>query len=350
MITENPIIKNKQGTIAYLAFWIVFGTLHTSLLLNYTPLSAGKAIVDSVIYNGLFAILGLGIWFPVMHTSNHKSDLVSLLIHHISAALIIQFIWLSLGLGITILIYGEPEYYKDYIVEPMPWRLGMGTLYYFVIAMIYHMAINNIKLRKKSVAEMKLKKLVKETELNMLKWQLNPHFLFNSLNSISSLTITHPEKAHEMIILLSDFLRYSLAHNKDEKTSLKSEIENIKSYLEIEQVRFGEKLICNFEYNSDIDDLLIPNLILQPLYENAIKYGVQDSIEEAEIKTIISCEENSLIITISNSCNDSVYVKKGSGVGLKNIEERLALIYGNRAHFSRLREGDKYIVKLKIPQ
>jgi hypothetical protein len=350
LITENPIFKNKQSIIIYLAFWMVFGTLHVSLLLNYTPLSVGKAVMDSVVYNGLFAILGLGIWFPVIHTTNHKSDFVSLLIHHISAALIIQFIWLAIGLGITILIYGEPEYYRDYLVEPMPWRLGMGTLYYFVIAMIYHMAINNSKLQERSMAEVKLKKLVKETELNMLKWQLNPHFLFNSLNSISSLTITHPEKAHEMIILLSDFLRYSLAHNKDEKTSLKSEIENIKSYLEIEQVRFGDKLICNFEYNSDIENMLIPNLILQPLYENAIKYGVQDSIEATAINTTIDKEENSLVITITNSCNDTVYVKKGSGVGLRNIEERLALIYGNRAHFSRQKQDDNFIVKLKIPQ
>ena len=153
----------------------------------------------------------------------------------------------------------------------------------------------------RSVQESKLKEKIKEAELQTLKSQINPHFLFNGLNSISSLTLSDPERAHDMIIKLSGFLRYSLAHDPNKLIPLKSEIENMESYVAVEKTRFGDKLIFEKEVCKGCDNKNVPFLILQPLIENAIKHGVYESTKPVVIK--LFCKETTddkLLIAVSN--------------------------------------------------
>jgi LytS/YehU family sensor histidine kinase len=192
--------------------------------------------------------------------------------------------------------------------------------------------------------------LVKEAELHALKSQINPHFLFNSLNSISSLTMTNPARAQEMVINLSQLMRYSLKHDQSEKVSFKQEIENNKLYLKIEKVRFGSKLEPVFEIDENCLKAEIPNMILQPIYENAIKYGVYEATEPVEIKTVARCSDELLQITISNPYDANAKSKKGEGIGLRNIRDRLQIIYGN-PYLLKLEDNKKeFTVTLTIPQ
>ena len=166
-------------------------------------------------------------------------------------------------------------------------------------------------LQDKLKIESELQSLVKEAELNALKSQINPHFLFNSLNSISSLTITNPDKAQEMVIKLSDFLRYSLSHDKNEKASLQQEFENLQRYLDIEKIRFGKRLNFIEKIPEKCINFEIPNMILQPLIENSIKHGVYNSTEEVFVE--LSCKElnDYVIIEITNDYDSDAIKKVG---------------------------------------
>jgi LytS/YehU family sensor histidine kinase len=197
--------------------------------------------------------------------------------------------------------------------------------------------------------EARLNELLKESELNMLRSQINPHFLFNSLNSISSLTISNPEKAREMLIKLSDFLRYSVSTNATGFTSLEKEMTNIQRYLEIEKVRFGDKLEFEFKLESNCKHHQIPAMLLQPLFENAIKHGVYESTEQVKIEMDCRFENGCLDIILVNDFEPGVRARKGAGVGLKNIRERLKLLYKSDTLLKTSVTGNKYAVILCLP-
>jgi two-component system, LytTR family, sensor kinase len=205
-------------------------------------------------------------------------------------------------------------------------------------------------LQQKMQVESELNNLVREAELNVLKSQINPHFLFNSLNSISSLTMTNPEKAQEMVIKLSDFLRYSLSHDRKETTTLRRELENTERYLDIEKVRFGHRLKYQLNINKDCLDASIPNMILQPLFENAIKHGVHNSTEEVLIELRCEPDENFYILRLINDFDPEATRPKGEGIGLKNIRQRMQLLY-KRDDLLQINMGKiEFEAVLKIPK
>jgi len=176
-------------------------------------------------------------------------------------------------------------------------------------------------------------------------------FLFNSLNSISSLTITNPEKAHEMIIKLSGFLRYSLAHDPNNLIPLRQEIENMESYIAVEKIRFGDKLIFENNISEQCQGHKVPFLILQPLIENAIKHGVYESMEP--ITVAVSCQkldENKIEIIIENGFDPNTIPRKGTGTGIKNIKDRLKIIYQLSDLLSFEKGEDNFKVSLIIPE
>ena len=183
----------------------------------------------------------------------------------------------------------------------------------------------------------------------MLRSQINPHFLFNSLNSISSLTVTDPSKAREMVIKLSDFMRYALSRKEDRSVSLRKELDNIRLYLEIEKIRFGDKLVMEEKIDPACLDTEIPNMILQPIFENAIKHGVYESIDRVELKLECICNSDITRILITNEFDPESLPAGGTGTGLKNIRRRLELYYGGGAVLNTKKEEGVFMAELLIP-
>jgi LytS/YehU family sensor histidine kinase len=225
-----------------------------------------------------------------------------------------------------------------------------GLFYYSIFALIYYIIIYYNDLQDRASHEARLNEMIRTAELDLLKSQINPHFLFNSLNSISSLTITSPEKAQSMIIKLSDFLRYSITPSNSAFSTLKMELENINHYLDIEQVRFENKLIYENQIEEDCFDKKLPAMILQPLYENAVKHGVYESTEPIKILTVCKMEGNSLTIKITNNIDATARNRKGAGIGLKNIKDRLNLIYGSGQFLKTQKTENIFIAEIIIPQ
>jgi two-component system LytT family sensor kinase len=193
-------------------------------------------------------------------------------------------------------------------------------------------------------------KLTREAELNSLREKLHPHFLFNSLNSISALTISKPEQARKMVHQLSDFLRGTLRKD-DQLSTLKEELEHLQLYLEIEKVRFGNRLITEIEVDECLFGKQIPPMLLQPIVENAIKFGLYDTLEAVKISIVTSFEIPYLNITVSNPFDaETAHPNKGTGFGLSSITRRLNLIYNRSDLLSTKSQNHQFITTLKIPQ
>ncbi len=226
----------------------------------------------------------------------------------------------------------------------------LGALVYLVLVLVYYLASSAQKLQERARQEEQLKNLVRDTELNMLKSQINPHFLFNSLNSISSLTMSSPDEARDMIIRLSDFLRYSLKHRENEYVPLKEEIGRMKDYLAIEQIRFGDKLRYEISIDDACETFPVPTMIFQPLFENAIKHSVYESTEPVTIRFDCFPEKDVMKTVVSNDYDPSIPSRRGTGVGLQNVKQRIDLDYKGQGAVHWKGTGDKFEVTILFPR
>lgn len=323
----NPILKNLRNFSVYLLCWFILALLNFSLLFFSTEIGLKISVADSLVYISILAGLGLSLWYPVRFITIEKIKTSKLLGTHLIGAIITSIIWLSLGYYLMNFLINFTIKYENFIYTTLPWRFFIGILFYALIASFYYMIIYYTGFRERMIAESELKNLVTEAELRSLKFQINPHFIFNSLNSMSALTEIDPKKAKSMILKLAEFLRFILATNEKVKNSLKEELKNIRLYLDIERVRFEDK----FDYVEQIDEdcwsAEIPCMILQPLFENAIKHAVYETLDKVTLSLKASRENNYLNIVLENNFDEHSNSKIGAGVGLKNIEERLQLIY-----------------------
>lgn len=193
--------------------------------------------------------------------------------------------------------------------------------------------------------------LVKEAELVKLRQQLQPHFLFNSLNSISALAGSKPDEARKMIQQLSDFLRGTLKKDEQKVVSLKEEMQHLNLYLEIEKVRFGHRLTIDIHVEHDLWNAMIPPLLLQPIVENAIKFGLYGTIEDIVVTVSAQTEAGYLFVEVKNPFDPQTQTAaRGTGFGLSSIQRRLFLLYGRHDLLSTEKKDSTFITRLKIPQ
>lgn len=345
----NPISKNRNYILAYIAIWITIILIHTFIINFFYGVESMVSLADAVIFNLLFALLGLNLWYIIRFNLKETLNIFDLLFNHLIVAVIAIAAWITISYFSLIYLFPDDTSYKEFLNDSIPWRAITGIFYYLLFIMYYYVMLFYEDLQEKLKVEAQLQNLVNEAELSALKSQINPHFLFNSLNSISSLTITNPDKAQEMVIKLSDFLRYTLSHDKDEKASLREEFNNLQRYLDIEKIRFGHRLNFTTHIPEQCKDFKIPNMILQPLIENAIKHGVYDSTEEVLVELNCSHDNDHVIIEIKNEYDPDSVKKKGQGIGLKNIRKRLQIIYKRQDLFETSAEKLVFRATLRLP-
>ncbi|SHF03154.1 Histidine kinase [Mariniphaga anaerophila] len=344
---KHPFISNFRLAIYYVLIWLLF--IAGSVLLKWLAygFDPGMAVIEAFALPFTFGIIGASIWYVIRYSTLENYSPGRIIISHLIAATIIVFIWMYLGVVIIKLLHPYPEQWID---NNLASNIFTGYILYLTFVIFFY-AVNYYQgFKEKLRNEGKLKSLVKEAELHALKSQINPHFLFNSLNSISSLTMTDPAKAQEMVINLSSLMRYSLKHDQIDKVPFSEELNNNKLYLHIEKVRFGTKLNPVFNIEKECMEALIPNMILQPLYENAIKYGVYEATEPVDIITTATLKDNALEIVITNNYDPNSISKKGEGIGLRNIRDRLQIIYNNPMLMKVEDNKKEFKVTLAIPQ
>ena len=212
--------------------------------------------------------------------------------------------------------------------------------FYYVFAIVE-------KSRAQEILNLKWEASKNEIELKNLRAQLNPHFLFNSLNSIRALIGLNPEQAKTSVTQLSSLLRKSISLGKLRVISLKEELDLVKIYLDLEQVRFEERLSTDFQISQESLSLEIPPLMIQTVVENAIKHGISQSIDGGIVRVISHKRENTLEITVSNSGLLKIDQKE-EGIGISNTKKRLEILYGKDASFSINQVDDEVVVKINI--
>ncbi|PWE01464.1 histidine kinase [Marinilabilia rubra] len=339
-----------------MAGWCTLFLVHTIFLTHQNLLPFNEAIIDAFIYNFILMIIGLALYFPLTYSeyNTRQSSLNKVfiihLLHHTITGLFTLIIWLGSSFFLAKLVFENNPQYMDFARSSLPVRAALGSLLLLLLIFMYHFISFYQNLEEKSRREEQLKKMVKEAELKALKAQLNPHFLFNSLNSISSLTISKPEAARQMLTQLSDFLRYSLRRNHQSFLPLNDEITNMKRYLDIEKVRFGERLISKFDIPEECLNMPVPAMLLQPVYENAIKHGLYESIEPVTIQTTCRIYQNGLRLSIVNNFDPDSTRQKGEGVGLENIRNKLYLFYNRKDLISISKEEDYFEVSFILPK
>lgn len=347
-MTANPIIKNPKSILFYLLFVTTIAALYINLITLEVKLPFTISIVDALVFNLLIAALGLSFWYSSVYLSIENNRISKILLTHFGGGLLISVLWLLMGYFAVISIVNDTEAFSDFFIKTIKSRLIIGILYYFLLTAFYYVVIYYSGFQERILKETELKNLITEAELKTLKFQINPHFIFNSLNSMSALTEIDSKKAKQMIIKLAEFLRYTLANNDRQKNTLTEELKNIRLYLEIEKIRFEDKFEYIEELHEECGKTEIPSMILQPLFENAIKHAVYETLDAVTIKLSCIKQDDFLKISLCNNFEGESH-KKGAGVGLKNIKERLYLIYQQDNLMQVKKEDGKFIVDIFIP-
>lgn len=345
----NPYIKNRKLLIIYCAIWFFIFLTNIAVLKWVLTIDFYNAIIDSTIFNGLYLFLGISLWYTVNFNSLENYTSTKIFVNHIAAAVITSSIWIGIGYYILRNILSDEKLYQSFLLQSLIWRFLIGILFYIVIVAVDYVIIYYNNFQEKQLREAELNSLVKEAELKSLKYQINPHFIFNSLNSISSLTLSDPQKAQEMTIKLSSFLRSTLSKNERQKSKLIEEISNAKLYLDIEKVRFDDKFNFIEELEPKCKELEVPSMILQPLFENAIKHGVYESLDKVTITLKCGLDKEYFKITVENTFDPEAVPKKGEGIGIKNIQNRLKLIYNQDNLVITEKNNNLFRVNIFIP-
>ena len=227
---------------------------------------------------------------------------------------------------------------------------AMGMLLYLIAAGLHYalLAIESSREAERKAGEART--LAREAQLQALKFQINPHFLFNSLHSIAALATLDGSRAREMCVRLAEFLRSSIGLETRERIPLEEELALARSYLEVERVRFGERLKVQEQIEPECRHCAVPALLLQPLVENAVKHGIAVLVEGGCIRIGARSQAGDVIITLENSYDpDGDAAPARLGMGLAHVRRRLAMRYGDTAEIETARADGVYRVVLRLP-
>jgi LytS/YehU family sensor histidine kinase len=305
------------------------------------------AVKDALVSVGLLSLLGLVTMNMYRFYQPGKSNRIYRFVFGIAIA---GFYCFVLKHTLLYVIAGNEDY-ASFLEKSFVLRFIIAFLVVAFITLITWMLNSLHEQKEKEKHQNTADTMLREAELARLRQQLQPHFLFNSLNSINALIGTKPAEARQMVLQLSDFLRGTLKKDDQKLVSLKEEVDHLKLYLEIEKVRFGHRLRTEISLTEESLSKQLPPLLLQPVVENAIKFGLYDTTGEITIKLVSRLENNFLVIEVSNPFDPATQgANKGTGFGLSSIKRRLYLLYARNDLITTTKTEDIFTTLLKIPQ
>jgi len=338
------INKHLRWLLPLLA--LVIWCLEAGYLFYYEGLGLNVALTDSSVNMG---ILALAIWGMLLVVNSYPTR-VGVTLYALLAGTFFAIAAGFISWVILRMIFKDPiHHYVDWLAYSMPVRYFSNWLICGWIATYSAIVKEAETIEKKVLKQNDLTNLHREAELYKLRQQLQPHFLYNSLNSISALTMIEPSKAQDMISKLSDFLRSSVKRDGQERILLTEELQYIEAYLCIESVRFGDRL--KVIHNKDFDPQAeIPPFILQPVMENAIKFGLYGKTGDVNITVNISEQDGMLMIKVTNPYDKDNQPTRGTGFGLEGIKRRLYLLFSRTDLLDVSKTDTEFTTILSIPQ
>ena len=329
-----------------LACWLIWTGVHFTMLYNWNfPFLV--ALNDTITTNILLLLISIMAANNQRYYRPQKGKYIYLL----AFCLGISGVFILLVKYILGIFFGQYETYSSFLQNSLPVRFNIAFLVTGCMTMIGELWYSVKDYRENESRKADAEKLTKDAELYKLRQQLQPHFLFNSLNSISALVGSQPEQARNMIHQLSDFLRGTLKKEENNSVSLGEELKHLQLYLDIEKVRFGHRLNTNITCDDATAGKQLPHMMLQPLVENAIKFGLYDTIEPVTITIKAISDAYYLYITVQNPFDpETSYPKQGTGFGLSSVQRRLYLLFARHDLLTTSAENNLYTTTIKIPQ
>ena len=347
----HPILGNLRRLIPYLLAWIPLEGMLVYLLAVPGGLTWTEAFAVGIPLCVLYAFMCLAAFYSCRGAPLDRTGKLKIALTHSLAAVIVSGFWILAAKALAHVLSGFPIFrgLEPRLSKNFPLLFGTGILLYLLVVAFFYVLLAVQESQDAREREMKAGVLARDAELKALKAQVNPHFLFNSLNSISALTSSDPPKAREMCILLGDFLRRTLGLGEKAAIPLEEELSLIRSFLAVEKVRFGARIQMEENIDKEALDVFVPPLLLQPLVENAVVHGILNLVEGGCIKLEIHARNGALSIAVENSFDPDSPPRHRGGVGLANVRQRLATRHGNLASFDVKTEGDRYCVAITMP-
>lgn len=326
--------------------WLAFTAVHWFVLFKM-GINCKSAFIDASISSALLAVIGIVTILIFKFYQPGRANRMYRAAYVIAVVVAFQYI-LSYILK---LIFKDNVAYLEFIDKSLVVRSVIALLVLSFITITHWLVsyLNEKKLNEKNQSE--IETIMREAELVKLRQQLQPHFLFNSLNSINALVVTQPQEARKMVQQLSEFLRGTLRKDEQKLIPLKDELTHLNLYLEIEKVRFGHRLNIEIKNCENCLNTLIPPLLLQPVVENAIKFGLYDTIGDVTITIETNLTENLLVVEITNPFDkETQRIKTGNNFGLESIQRRLYLLFARKDLLKTRIENANFITIISIPQ
>jgi two-component system, LytTR family, sensor histidine kinase AlgZ len=346
MHTNTP----GRALLLYLSAWSPLALLLTYLLVMMGGLAWPEAAALSLPLALLYALLGLAPRSMCRVLPIGSSPAYKIFGNHLAAAIVAGLIWIVIakGLGLALGHYFFPRLNERFSPE-LPLLFGIGVLLYLLAVALHYVLLSIESSKEAETREQEALTLARESELKALKAQINPHFLFNSLNSISALATVDGPRARDMCIKLSDFLRTTLKLGEKQRITLADELALAKAYLQVEQVRFGARLRVEIDADADCERCIVPSLVLQPLVENAVKHGIAGLVEGGTIRIEAHCRAGRLQLEIRNEFDPDAPASGQHGLGLRNVRDRLRAIYENTARLDAAATSGRFVAELDLP-
>jgi signal transduction histidine kinase len=323
----HPVLNNRANLGAYLLGWLFVGAVCVGLMR-----AGGGSTLYSVTFGALTAFfastLFLPVYYPCLALKPEKTGLAILLSSLAIVALVFGAAWAGAMFLAIHLLNAIGQWGFNFKLSSFVALALNGWIFCILVEAAYYIYIAYARAREAERLEQEQRVMAREAELRALRAQLNPHFLFNSLNSISALTTADPKRAREMCVLLSDFLRKGLRLGERHSVPLSEELDLIKNYFAIEKIRFGSRLNVDWKVDDAVLVAEVPTLLLQPLVENAVKHGIAQLIEGGTVQIKARAQDGNVLIRLENPVDQDAKTPKGLGLGMRQVHQRLVARFG----------------------
>ncbi len=345
----HPILGDRRRLAIYLVAWLLIG------LLLMSGLSGDSAWLSAAVFFLplclVYALVSLSSWyicraFPI----DDRVAVPRVVAVHMAVAVLASAIWVGIGAGWASAVDAVVNLGAGLLfAEQRALLFVVGALLFWLAAVFHYLLIAFEASREAERRALELSLLAREAELKALRAQIDPHFIFNSLHSISALTSIDAEAARRMCLLLADFLRETLRLGSNSRISLADEFGLAERFLAIEQVRLGSRLQVTRDADARAIECLVPPLLLQPLVENAVVHGVAQLVEGGTIKMAASRNGSTVTITIENPCDPDRARTRGVGLGLDLLRKRLTTQFGAYEAIHADEQLGRFRVEVRLP-
>jgi two-component sensor histidine kinase len=346
----HPILADPKRLLGYVAALLILGAAVAGLLVAAGAAPWGPALVFALPVCVVFGFLAPSAYYVCRSLPLPSRRTARVITVFGAASLVAGLVGLTLGELWSAIVRTLAGDWSLAITPPLAVVLGAASTVVYLLSILAHdvlIGVENIRAAEQRDARSRL--LARDAELQALRTQINPHFLFNSLNSISALTMSDGPAARAMTIELAQFFRRTLALAQQQKIALADEAALCESFLAVEKIRFGARLDARLDIADDARPALVPPMLLQPLVENALKHGIRDLVDGGVVVVRSFVRDDWLHALVENTVGDQAGVVEGQGVGLPNLRQRLAALYGERARITWQRDAAVFRVEITLP-